>query len=83
MDNTPDPEVLGWAAREGRLLLTHDVNTMVGDAWARVRQGLPMPGLVVINRALRVGYIVDRLEVLAVASHEGEWEGQVIFITSE
>jgi hypothetical protein len=41
-----------------------------------------MPGLVVISRAVRLGTIVERLEVLAVASHAGEWEGQVVFITS-
>ncbi len=29
-DNTPDPKVLGWAAREGRVLITQDWNTLIG-----------------------------------------------------
>jgi hypothetical protein len=32
---TPDPDVLAWAAREQRITLTHDVNTML-------RRGEPM-----------------------------------------
>jgi hypothetical protein len=58
-------------------------NTPDPEVLERVRRGLPMPGLAVISRSLRLGAIVDRLEVLTVASREGEWEGQVLFITSE
>jgi predicted nuclease of predicted toxin-antitoxin system len=39
-----DPAVLEWAPNEGRLLLTHDVNTLTAFAYERVTQGLPMPG---------------------------------------
>ncbi len=28
LSETDDPEILAWAAREKRVLLTHDVNTM-------------------------------------------------------
>ena len=31
-----DPDVLEWAAREGRVLLTHDVATMTRHAYERV-----------------------------------------------
>ena len=31
-----DPDVLAWAAAEGRIVLTHDVSTMVGFAYERV-----------------------------------------------
>jgi len=51
-----DEDVLDWAAREGRLVLTHDVGTMTAAAWARVRAGLPMPGLIeVSSEAYRAG----------------------------
>ena len=39
-----DPTVLEWAAREQRVLLTHDVSTMTRYAYDRTRSGLPMPG---------------------------------------
>ena len=44
-EGTPDPLVLEWAAREGRVLISGDRATMIGYAWDRVKQGLPMPGL--------------------------------------
>ena len=33
-----DPVILGWAASEGRILLTHDAATMPGFAYARLMQ---------------------------------------------
>jgi predicted nuclease of predicted toxin-antitoxin system len=47
-----DPDVLEWAAREGRILLTHDRSTMPDFAAERVRAGLPMPGVFVVNDRL-------------------------------
>ena len=36
---TPDPDILSWAAAEGRIVLTHDRNAMTGFAYARIRAG--------------------------------------------
>ena len=35
-EKTSDPDVLAWAADQGRVLITNDRNTMVGFAWRRV-----------------------------------------------
>ena len=43
--HTPDPDILARAAAEGRIVLTHDRNTMTGFAATRVNAGQPMPGL--------------------------------------
>ena len=43
-----DPMVLEWAAREMRVLLTHDVRTMRYHAYARLAAGLSMPGVFVV-----------------------------------
>src|SRR5690348_8935749 len=40
-----DPEVLAWAAAEGRILCTHDVTTVPNFAYERVARGQPMPGV--------------------------------------
>ncbi len=37
-----DRIVLEWAASEGRVLLTHDANTITAFAYQRIAQGLPM-----------------------------------------
>jgi hypothetical protein len=39
-----DPELLEWAAREERVLLTHDVATIPHFAYQRIEAGQPMAG---------------------------------------
>lgn len=75
-----DPMILEWAAREGRVLLTHDVNTMTGFAYDRVKAGEAMPGVFQIGRRLPIGQAVDDILILALASEPEEWEGRVLFL---
>jgi predicted nuclease of predicted toxin-antitoxin system len=39
-----DPEVLRWSADAGRILVTHDVQTITRFAFERVRRACPCPG---------------------------------------
>jgi hypothetical protein len=75
-----DPAVLEWAAREGRVVLTHDIGTMSAAAWSRVRAGLPMPGVIEVSSEEPIGRAIDQIHLIAVASLPGELEGQVIFL---
>lgn len=75
-----DPDVLAWAATEGRVLLTHDRDTMPGHAYERVRTGLPMPGVVEVPSNPAIAPTVDDLEVVLACSREGELEGQVVYL---
>lgn len=72
LDHTPDPQILAWAAAEGRVVLTEDVNSMVGFAWARVAAGQPMPGLIVRLGHASIGRAID--EILTVAQCHTEDE---------
>jgi hypothetical protein len=47
----PDPDVLAWAAEEGRIVLTHDVTTMTRHALERVARGEAMPGVIAVQSA--------------------------------
>jgi predicted nuclease of predicted toxin-antitoxin system len=76
----PDPDILAWAAGDGRIVLTHDRNTMTGFASARVHAGQPMPGLVVVARQALLGRILNDLEAMAAASEMDEWRDQIIFV---
>ena len=42
LSGADDPMVLEWAAKERRVLLTHDVSTMTRHAYERVRAGQPL-----------------------------------------
>ena len=75
-----DPMVLEWAARETRVLLTHDVRTMISHAYARLAVGLSMPGVFVVPQSLPIAQAIDEVLLVAECSVEGEWEGQVRFL---
>ena len=77
LSGADDPTVLEWAAQEGRALLTHDVSTITHYAYARVREGQPMPGVFEVSRALPIGRVIDDLLILVDYSLEGEWESEV------
>src|SRR5262249_38823189 len=70
-----------WAARENRVLLTHDFDTLIGHAWDRVRAGRPMAGVVALRQGMAIGRVIDELELLAGASDAGAWADQVLFVT--
>jgi hypothetical protein len=75
-----DAEVLEWAAREGRIILTHDVRTMIGHAYNRVRAGLPLPGLFVVPQSMPIGRAVEDLHLLATCSLAGERQNRVLYL---
>ena len=80
MDRKSDQEILAWAAREGRIVVTHDRNTMPHHAYDRVRSADPMPGVFVVPREMPVGSVIAELQVLIECSLEGEWEHLVVFL---
>lgn len=75
-----DPTILEWAAAEGRILVTHDVATMAGYAYDRVKAGLRMPGVFEVHFDMAIGQAVEELSLLILASDPEEWEGQVRFL---
>jgi len=80
LSGTDDPTVLAWAAQEGRIVLTHDVTTMITFAYQRIQSGLSMPGLFEVSRRVSVGLAIEEIILIAECSLEGEWEGQVRFL---
>lgn len=75
-----DPAVLAWAAREGRILLTHDIRTMPDFAYARVHEGEPLPGVFIVNDQAPMGQVIDDLLIVLGASDAGEWKNRVIYL---
>jgi len=50
LTGSDDPTVLEWAARNQRVLLTHDVSTITAFAYDRIRQSKAMPGVFEVSR---------------------------------
>ena len=75
-----DPTLLQWAAEQNRLILTHDARTLAGFAYERVKAKLPMSGVVEVATHLPLGAVIEDLLLIAEASAQSEWEGQIIFL---
>lgn len=80
LSGADDPAVLEWAAQERRIVLTHDVSTLVSFALERLAAQRPMSGVFVARSSGPVGSAIEDLVLLAECSVEGEWEGQVRFL---
>ena len=80
LSGADDAAVLEWAARERRIVLTHDVSTLVKLAIDRVTAGIPMPGVFAANSRAPIGTTIQDLVLLAECSADHEWEGQVRFL---
>ncbi len=80
LSGTDDPKILAWAPQEGRVLLTHDVQTIPRNAFERVRVGQLMPGIFALAADTPIGQAIEDLLLLAEGSLEGEWDGQVLYL---
>ena len=77
-----DDVILEWAAKENRILLTHDVSTITDFAYQRVRAGKSMPGVFEVGRSVSIRTAIEDILLIAETSLEGEWEGQVRYLPS-
>jgi predicted nuclease of predicted toxin-antitoxin system len=75
-----DSTVLEWAAQQGRVVLTHDLDTMTKYAGERIEQELPMAGVILIRDTVPVSKVIDDLLVVLGASEADEWENRIDFL---
>jgi len=80
LEGADDPAVLEWAAIEGRVLLTHDANTITAFAYERIARGLPMPGVFEVSLKVPISIAIEEILVLAECSVAVEWEGLVNYL---
>ena len=75
-----DPEVLAWAALEGRILITRDVSTVPGYAFKRIQAGEPMPGVFIWRRRASLGEVLSDLMLVVQMSRIEEWADSVVYL---
>ena len=80
MSQRPDPEVLEYAASQGLIIVSHDVNTMPGYAVGRMNAGQLVAGLLMVQQTHPIGPIIDALVIISSASEAEEWQGQIVFL---
>jgi hypothetical protein len=80
MSERVDAEVLAYAADQGLLAVSHDINTMPDAAYARMRAGQKMSGLLMVQQSDPVGPVIASLVLIWSASEAEEWENCVCFL---
>jgi hypothetical protein len=75
-----DVDVLACAAEEQRIVLTHDVATLLALANQRVLAAEPMPGVIAVAQSVPAGAVVDDLLLISECSDASEWQDQVCYL---
>ena len=60
-----DQEILARAAMEGRIVLTHDRDTMVSFAYDRVKSGQARPGVFLVSDLMPLGQAIEDILLAA------------------
>jgi predicted nuclease of predicted toxin-antitoxin system len=74
-----DLEVLALAARDGRLLVTHDKSTMPAH-FGEFIAGATSPGVIVVAQSLPVSRVLEDLTLIWSASEPAEWTNRIVYL---
>lgn len=80
MNGVADPVLLDFAAKENRVLVSHDLRTIPKHAYERVRAGLPLPGVIVVPDELPVGNVIADLTLIVERATRAEMESVVLYL---
>ena|SRR5436190_1597551 len=79
-EGADDRTVLEMAAREGRVLATHDARTIPKYAYERLNANLPMPGVIIVPQNLPIGRAIEDLAVLTECLDPAEINSRIIYL---
>ena len=75
-----DPQILEWAAVNGRILLSHDKATVPGFAFERMATGDEMPGVFILSDRVSIQRAINEILTIDVCSDHAEWENLVVYL---
>ncbi|MDQ2809426.1 MAG: DUF5615 family PIN-like protein [Chloroflexota bacterium] len=75
-----DLTLLAWAATEGRIVLTHDLDTLAGYAYERMDMDLLVAGVLEVRTHRSFGRIIEDILILAECTSPEEWKNQVKYV---
>jgi hypothetical protein len=75
-----DPEVVAAAARQGRIVVSHDVNTMPEHFWRFLATHRHSPGLFLLPQTIPVAQAIEELVLIWAVSDAAEWEDRVVWL---
>ena len=81
LDGVPDPEVLGLSADAGRILISHDFQT-IPRHFQQFTRDRRSPGVLLVRQDLPVGRAVETLLLIWEASEPDEWVNRICLLPS-
>ena len=80
MSKATDPQLLTWAAQEGRIVITHDRKTMPKHAADLMGAGTNIAGVFVVPRSLPLRQGIEDLELMITCSANEEWVNVIRYL---
>jgi hypothetical protein len=74
-----DPDILIWAERENRILVSYDRVTLAKHLAAHLTAGAHSPGIFLV-RSVPLREVVEFLVLATYASEPAEWENRIAYI---
>lgn len=75
-----DSALRAWASEQGRIVLTHDRQTIPKHAYERIRRQQSMPGVLVVSDRVPIGEAVEALTMYLECGEVEDFENMVIFL---
>ena len=75
-----DEQLLAWANANKRVVLTHDLATMVAALLLYYRQASHWAPIVLVPDSLPIGQVVEEVLILDGCSQESDWAAGVIYL---
>lgn len=75
-----DPELLEWAGAENRIVVTHDLETLLKFAYERVINRQRMPGVIAVSQNLHIGQAIEDMVAAIECSEANELENSVLHL---
>ncbi len=76
----PDPDVLAIAAETGRILVTHDFQTMPRHFGEFLEARGASPGVFLVRQRTPLADVIDALVLVWAASDSDEWKNRILEI---
>jgi len=80
-DGVPDPELLAFSANAGRVLVSHDFQT-IPRHFLQFTRDRRSPGILLVRQDLPVGSAVQTLILIWEASEQDEWANRICLLPS-
>lgn len=75
-----DADILAWADREQRILITEDKSSMPGHLAQHVRAAGHSPGVFMVGLGCSLSALVSQLELVAHAGRDEDYENAITYI---